>query len=117
VADEQQVGAHHCTPEAIQALIADLEAICECRESPPLRDRDHRARAGVVLCVIKHFQRFGVRLAAEKFDLKGALRAAVKNLPPEIREDVTLQGLPDTSRYNGDYCNDLADMRAGWGLL
>lgn len=115
--DEQQAGAHHCTPEAIQALIADLEAIGECREYPPLRDRDHRARAAVVLCVIKHFQQFGVRLATEKFELKAALRAAVKNLPPEIREDVTLHGLPDTSKFNGEYCNDLADMRAGWGLL
>lgn len=49
--------------------------------------------------------------------LVAAFRATVKNLPPEIRQDVVSQTLPDTSRFNGDYCNDLADMRAGWGLL
>lgn len=49
--------------------------------------------------------------------LRLALKAAVKYLQPEIRKDVTLHGLPDTSVFNSEYCNDLADMRAGWGLL
>lgn len=71
---KEQVGAHHCTSEAIAALLADLDAIGECRESPPLQDRDHRAMAGVVACVIRHLQGVGVRLAVEKFNLKGELR-------------------------------------------
>lgn len=65
----EQVGAHHCTPESIAALLADLDAIGECRESPPLRDRDHRAQAGVVACVIRHLQQVGKRLVCDKANL------------------------------------------------
>jgi hypothetical protein len=45
---------HHCTPADIRFLLVDLDAIVACTEFPPLRDRDHRARAAVVAAVIRH---------------------------------------------------------------
>jgi len=83
VTNEQQVGAHHCEPESIAALLADLDAIGECREYPPLQDRDHRARAGVIACVIRHLQQVGKRLVVDKANLMGEradLRAALTQI-------------------------------------
>lgn len=77
---DETVGAHHCEPGAISALLADLDAIGECRESPPLLDRDHRAMAGVVACVIRHLQCVGIRLAVDNFNLKGELREAQERI-------------------------------------
>jgi hypothetical protein len=38
-------------------------------------------------------------------------------LPPEIVKDVTSPGMPDTAGFNGQYLNDLADMRAAYFLM
>lgn len=119
---EEQVGAHHCTPGAIQALLADLDAIGECREFPPLQDRDHRARAGVVACVIRHLQTVGVRLAGEKFILKSGLREAreyildncdERKMAPVIeRIDDALQSRPADDVPACTFCADTGIMKA-----
>jgi hypothetical protein len=59
-----------------------------------------------------------LRQAADQIaSLRDGLRAAIRYLPREIRQDVRAATMPDTSKFDGDYKNALADMRHAYAHL
>jgi hypothetical protein len=79
LASSADVGSHHLTPEAIDALVSDLQSCAEGTEVPSINDRDWRTRCAVIKLVIDHLR---------------ATPAAAVELPPLPKAHDTLTLLP-----------------------